>query len=288
MIKLEDMDMTITHLRHAVLACGLFAIAAFSHTALAWDTPTEPKPCIDIEKRVSVDGGQTYVDADTAAEAVIANAAVIYKMVVTNCGNLRVEQIYVIDEMLGVSHQAGGLLPGESLKLEHPAGDVCKDNSGQLVNTASVSGTAPYDKTSAFVSDSDDAWVECGGDQGGGEGCTPGFWKQEQHFDSWAFPYTPDTLFATVFARDIVVRGEGKTLVSDPTLLQALDANGGNVNAAARHAVAALLNAASTGVSYNLSEDAIIAAFQDAYPDGELDDMKDSFEAFNEQGCPLN
>lgn len=281
--------MNINRLARAVLACGSGIFLLFvSNMAMAHVLPEVPNPCIDIEKLVSVDGGQTWADADTSAEAVVATGPVIYKMVVTNCGNLPDEQIFITDEQLGIYYQAGSLLVGESLSIEHPAGNICDSYTGQYMNTASVSTSVPYNKEVYYAEDSDDAWVECGGNQAGGEGCTPGYWKQEQHFDSWTLPFTIDTLFADVFDRDIVVRGEGKTLIPNPTLLQALDANGGNVNAAARHAVAALLNAASGGVSYNMTVEGVIAAFQGAYPDGELDDVKDTFANFNEQGCPLN
>ena len=37
---------------------------------------------------------------------------------------------------------------------------------------------------------------------GGGEGCTPGYWKQPHHFFAWTAPYTPDTLFCDVFFGD--------------------------------------------------------------------------------------
>jgi hypothetical protein len=29
--------------------------------------------------------------------------------------------------------------------------------------------------------------------------CTPGFWKQSQHFDSWTAPYDPTDLFSAYF-----------------------------------------------------------------------------------------
>src|SRR5215210_35264 len=32
----------------------------------------------------------------------------------------------------------------------------------------------------------------------GNEGCTPGYWKQPQHFDSWVV-YSPNQLFSSVF-----------------------------------------------------------------------------------------
>jgi hypothetical protein len=52
--------------------------------------------------------------------------------------------------------------------------------------------------------------------------------------------------------------------------------------------MAALLNVASSGASHKLSLDGVIATFQDAYPEDELDEVKDRFEGVNEQGCALN
>ncbi len=47
------------------------------------------------------------------------------------------------------------------------------------------------------------SWITAGlrvpAPPGGGEGCTPGYWKQPHHFGSWTSPYTPATLFADVF-----------------------------------------------------------------------------------------
>jgi hypothetical protein len=82
----------------------------------------------------------------------------------------------------------------------------------------------------------------------GGEGCTPGFWKQDQHFDSWV-GFAPGDSFETVFGVDVTLRSGGQGTVDDPTLLDALNANGGGVNALARHAVAALLNASNPDVA---------------------------------------
>src|SRR5512134_3700980 len=31
------------------------------------------------------------------------------------------------------------------------------------------------------------------------QGCSPSFWRQRQHHDSWPVPYTPDTQFSAVF-----------------------------------------------------------------------------------------
>jgi hypothetical protein len=110
-----------------------------------------------------------------------------------------------------------------------------------------------------------------------GEGCTPGFWRQEQHFDSW-IGYNPGDSYDGTFAVD------GSFL----TLLDAVWAQGGDENALARHAVAALLNAASPDVDYFYSETQIIQMVQDAYSSGDFETIKDLFEYENELGCPLD
>lgn len=127
-------------------------------------------------------------------------------------------------------------------------------------------------------------------EEGGGDGCTPGYWKQRQHFDSWV-NYTPTDLFGNVFGETIEIRyGKKRKIKENPTLLQALEAKGGGINALARHTVAALLNAASPDVSYDLSEAEVINAFKAVYPGTKQDynSLKNFFSSFNEQGCPLN
>ena len=113
---------------------------------------------------------------------------------------------------------------------------------------------------------------------GGGQGCTPGYWKQSQHFDSWTAPYAPNTLFSDVFANAF----PGKTL------LQVLGQGGGGLNALGRHTVAALLNTANAGVSYDLNTAGVISAFNAAYASGNFEAQKNIFAGYNEQGCPLN
>lgn len=113
---------------------------------------------------------------------------------------------------------------------------------------------------------------------GGGEGCTPGYWKQPQHFDSYPAPYTSTTLFNDVFA----------DAFPGLTLPQVAAQGGGGLNALGRHTVAALLNAASSGVDYDLTVAQVIAMFDAAYASGDYETTKDIFAGYNEQGCPLN
>jgi hypothetical protein len=109
----------------------------------------------------------------------------------------------------------------------------------------------------------------------GGDGCTPGFWRQPQHFHQWT-GFAPGDSYAAVFG---VARAG--------TLLENVNAGGGGVNALARHSVAALLNAASPDVDYDLTVAEVIAAVQAAFASGNFEATKDVFVAMNEAGCTL-
>jgi len=110
----------------------------------------------------------------------------------------------------------------------------------------------------------------------GGEGCTPGYWKQRHHFDSWV-GYAPSDLFDDVF--DDAFPGM--------TLLQVVSQGGGGLKALGRHTVAALLNA-SGSVDYAYTTQGVIDAFNAAFASGSYEQQKNLFETQNEMGCPLN
>lgn len=143
-------------------------------------------------------------------------------------------------------------------------------------------------------------------------GCTPGYWMQCQHLDSWAATgYKPNDKFNTVFGVTQYINPKNN---KPYTLLQCLGLQGsgscapdaeqpdcgskpnglaiGNMGCdpvsvnLAFHAVAALLNAAHPSVNFG-------------YTPGELTDLfrknlhraaqlKDSLAMLNERGCPLN
>jgi hypothetical protein len=111
---------------------------------------------------------------------------------------------------------------------------------------------------------------------GGGEGCTPGFWKN--HLDAW-IGYSPGADFDATFGVDLF----------DPniTLEDAVNRRGGGVNALARHAVAALLNAAHPDVDSAFTTAEVIDIVQDAEASGDFEAAKDMLAAENERGCPL-
>ncbi len=120
----------------------------------------------------------------------------------------------------------------------------------------------------------------------GEQGCTPGYWKQPHHFDSWV-GYAPMNVFRDVF-------GTG----SRATLIYTLSNGGDGGIAFRRHAVAALLNAASPVVSYFMTVDQVIESVRKTYnlvwhaPVKEREDIwngaKAVFERQNEAWCPLN
>ncbi|MGH8189323.1 MAG: thrombospondin type 3 repeat-containing protein, partial [Steroidobacteraceae bacterium] len=128
-------------------------------------------------------------------------------------------------------------------------------------------------------SDGDGIGDACDTPPGGGQGCTPGYWKQPHHFDSWPSAYAPGMPFVAAFGEDAF---PGRTL------LDVLGQGGGGLNALGRHAVSALLNGASSSVSYDLSASDVISAFQAVHPGGDYEALKSRLEGFNEQSCPLN
>jgi hypothetical protein len=111
------------------------------------------------------------------------------------------------------------------------------------------------------------------------KGCTPGYWKQEQHWDSWG-SYFPEQEFDDVFTCDST---------GEMTLVDALKGKGGGLYALRRHAVASLLNADAFccfdgGTPQNVIN-AYCAALSSAMS---IEDQKDRFANDNEQNCPLD
>lgn len=145
------------------------------------------------------------------------------------------------------------------------------------------------------------------------EGCTPGYWMQCQHLDSWApTGFKPDDIFNTVFGVTQYINPENNN--KPYTLLEVMGLQGnGNGTSSARqpdcsanphgdaigqmghdpispnlgfHAVAALLNAAHPNLNYGYTSGEVIDLFKNnLHRAGEL---KDSLAMLNERSCPLN
>ncbi|GAB3747442.1 hypothetical protein [Lysobacter olei] len=126
----------------------------------------------------------------------------------------------------------------------------------------------------------------------GDYGCTPGYWKQQQHFDSWPFPYGPDTLLRDVFETT------PETYVPDDTFLEALNYGGGPGVAGAtqillRAAVASLLNAEALGNAFEDDPSQIIGSTVDRLESQwrpTILTRATYFDSINNgpEGCPLN
>lgn len=110
----------------------------------------------------------------------------------------------------------------------------------------------------------------------GGQGCTPGYWKN--HTAVWT-TYKPTDSFNAVF---------GVSYKASLTLGGALNLGGGGFEALARHAVAALLNAAHGDVNYGLEESQIKALVQQAFATNNPEPTKNTFDKLNNAGCSID
>ena len=129
----------------------------------------------------------------------------------------------------------------------------------------------------------------------GTDGCTPGFWKQSQHFAFWTAPFTTGTLLdsPTTFVVPGDYTGDGGAWLGNFTLLEGLNFNGGSqLSGAARNllraAVAALLNAANPNVNYPMTTGEVVAAVNAALASHDRATMlsvKDELDRFNNLGC---
>ncbi|MDQ3957946.1 MAG: Ig-like domain repeat protein, partial [Actinomycetota bacterium] len=117
----------------------------------------------------------------------------------------------------------------------------------------------------------------------GAQGCTPGYWKQDQHFDSWT-GVTPSSSFEAIFGRPTAFPG-------NPSMLTVLRFDGAGLQALGRHAAAALLNANSPGVDYPFLSSEVIQMFQAAFDSGDpvlIEITKNEFDAASNALCLLN
>lgn len=115
---------------------------------------------------------------------------------------------------------------------------------------------------------------------GPAEGCTPGFWRQDHHYEYWT-NYSPSDQFNSVF---------GVADPENPTLGEAIDNPGPGVKILRFHAVAGLLNASSPEVNYTYTESEVKQMVQQAYATGDYEHYKNLLAEANEAGgdCPVD
>jgi hypothetical protein len=116
-------------------------------------------------------------------------------------------------------------------------------------------------------------------------GCTPGYWKVPQHFDSYPAPITPGTSFNSIFT--------GYPL-ADVVWVVALDGGGGAgldgaLKILRRAAAAAYLNALALNYGYSPAQvkAAVLAAAASGNRDTILG-LAARLDTLNNRGCPLN
>jgi hypothetical protein len=168
-----------------------------------------------------------------------------------------------------------------------PASGTFTDNTDGTFTiefTETGSAAATFTATDA-CGNTTDCVIDFSADCEQGEGCTPGYWKQEHHFCSWPAPYEPNQMFSMWFDDAFA----GKSLLTVLSQPASSDPGPNQLNSLGRHTVAALLNAASLDVAYDLGPAAVIEMFNDAYPGDKSDynGVKAIFRGYNEQGCPL-
>jgi hypothetical protein len=128
----------------------------------------------------------------------------------------------------------------------------------------------------------------------GNQGCTPGYWKNAHHFDSWKI-YTPGQSIGSVFTVPVSYAINGVP-EANFTLDEGLSFQGGpdlsgKAQILLRAAIAALLN--SKAVNYPMTTAAIIKAVNDAIASNDettITDLATKLDGFNNGlgGCPLN
>jgi len=119
----------------------------------------------------------------------------------------------------------------------------------------------------------------------GGEGCTPGYWKQSQHFDSW-----PVNITMTLAGAGFTATG----LSEGTTLLSALSLRGGPTvqdakNILLRAAAAAYLS--SLAVDYPLTTAEVVSMVNTALASGDRETILGvaaTLDRNNNLGCTLS
>ena len=227
--------------------------------------------CYDVNPGVDIEKATVGEDADDITGPEIAIGDVVtWTYIVTNTGDVPLD--FNVSDDQGVSVVCPVTTVGVDESVTCAAVGVAAE--GQYANLGTVS--ASYD-----VSDTDPSHYlgvpdETPPPTETGQGCSPGYWRQDQHYDDWVV-YSPDDSASAVLGRD----------VGDITLGEAVALGGGGLRALLRQTVAALLNASNPDVGYAYTTGEVISMFQAAYDSEIYEATKDAFDAANNAGCPL-
>src|SRR5262249_22775179 len=121
-------------------------------------------------------------------------------------------------------------------------------------------------------------------------GCTPGFWKQDQHFDSWV-GFTQNQTLGSVFT----IPAQFSSL-SNKTLLEALNFPGGSTLTEAaqillRVGTGSLPHSSSLGGKFPLTTSQVIMQINQALASGNRDTilgLANQLDQLNNARCPLS
>ncbi len=219
----------------------------------------------------------------------ITDANAVFEITITNtttCGDIELDFEYT-DPAAGINDpvEVGPYGPGQSYVATVYVPAECVNN--EVSNTVYVE--AFYEGESVGT---DEATAVC--PCVGGEGCTPGFWKNSPN--CWAC-YDKNTALNVVF--DFSEAPSSITGLGSKTMMEALKFGGGDtkkdkLKILLRHAVAAVLNACSGDVEYPDDVAGVVAAVNDILANyntktkADILSLKMQFEDWNELGCPIS
>ncbi len=140
-------------------------LALLSLTLVASSAKATADPCVSIEKKVSVDDGHTFFDADTVSEAPATDGTeASYKVIITNCGNIDLYHIEIEDDVVGFYDWIDGLAPGQHEAFVIWDFPICEPpEPPEKMNTAIVWAKYQLDGQEYRLEEQDPAWVICGG-----------------------------------------------------------------------------------------------------------------------------
>jgi hypothetical protein len=222
----------------------------------------------------------------TSTELVVPGGPAAFDIIITNCGDVPLEVISIDDPAVGPVLPAGPLVPGESETVSVVIDEalcVDTDNGFEVENTVTVTSEGE----TATATDVCPCEEEVGG-----EGCTPGFWKNNAGIDynykngknaklqdnCWCGSYSATTTLGEAFG-DIPEPFKSDTMIDGINYT----GKGGPEYSMLRHAVAALLNACSSDVVSPLTEagikDTVVTALK---PGGDIAAAHQEFAEANE------
>lgn len=182
--------------------------------------------------------------------------------------------------------EANGTVNGAFVTINETSADVNTTSSGQRIDNPGpvITDQAFVNGGSLYLNIVHGHTITFDNQVVAQQGCTPGYWKQSQHLDSWVGTgYAPGDDFDATFGVNF--------FNPNITLLQAVSLGGNSTgNALVRHAVAGLLSAGSGGVDYPYTTAQVIDILQGdgAYAGLTINQRKDLLANANELGCPLN